>query len=715
VRHPETATLVTSDAVRVFCTRCLSGVRGNLDDLPVEEVVSFNQVAGFWFVRLLGSGSFAHTYEAERDGKRYAVKVFYELPATADRRERFQREVSSLRIAHPNLAEYAESGISIFGGRPAAYIAMRYRPGASLGQRLLEVGRFPWAQAVEIARGVATGLSCLHKHGVVHRDLKPANIYLPADGSGALILDFGLARLLDRTAITAHGAFVGTRLYSAPEQIRGEADIHSDLYALGATLYEMLTGNVPLTADNDLELIEKIRYEVPEPPTALEPSVPGWLDQLVLDLLAKEPVQRPHSAQAVLNVIDNPSPHMGRAVRAPYDRDQPPLLAIRVSSASAARAVLDSALVGSAPDIAIASITQPKQLDELHRARAAGELKLAVDTRILDTATGGHRSVAALNGRAFAPPGPEPHTPVSLRPLAEIKRVARGDVQEQLREGASLLHTPAFVIDSPQSEWLQRNPRLLEAALDARDALAPNMPMYAQVPCTIDALLQRDHRLSIVNRFARGEPDGYWLGIAGIETYGPDQVAAGIDFALLLQHIGVPCLWTLPGTLAEFAWSCGVIGVEVTLGRNGGFRVPAAARQIRRFDQQPRFELPSLMTSVGANLGEKALISGSLPECECPCPSCQRSSSVDERLAQANQHNLWCWMELHRELAQLDASQRLERYRFRLQAAQEQLKVARKAVPELRSLRNLQLSDRALALVLRERMLDTGRRLRRAS
>lgn len=335
---------------------------------------------------------------------------------------------------------------------------------------------------------------------------------------------------------------------------------------------------------------------------------------------------------------------------------------------------------------------------------------------MLDTATGGHSSVAALRGRGFLPPGPEPHTPASLRALGETQRVARGDVEEQLREGASLLRAPAFVITSVRSEWLRRDPRLLEAALHAREALAPSLPLYAQVPCTVDALLRREERLSIVNRFARGEPDGYWLGIADIETHGPEQVGAGIDLALLLQQLGVPCVWTLPGALAELAWSCGVAGIEITLGRSGGFRLPTATRHVRRFDRRARFELPSLMTSVSAELAEKVLASGSLPECECMCPSCRRSADVGERLAHADEHNLWCWMDLRGQLGQLDAGQRLEHYRFRLRVAGEQLVEALRAVPEMRSLRHqLRLSEQALALILREGVLDTERRLRRAS
>jgi len=98
----------------------------------------FDGIAGFRFVRVLGSGSFAQTYEAERDGTRFAVKVLHELPVCTRDQERFRREVLSLGISHPNLAEYVESGFGLYGGREVAYIAMRYLPGRSLRQRLAE-------------------------------------------------------------------------------------------------------------------------------------------------------------------------------------------------------------------------------------------------------------------------------------------------------------------------------------------------------------------------------------------------------------------------------------------------------------------------------------------------------------------------------------------------------------------------------------------------
>jgi Protein kinase domain len=681
----------------------------------MARMPDFDRIANFRFVRLLGSGSFAHTYEAERDGERFAVKVFYDLPATVETQERFRREVDSLRIPHPNLAEYVESGVAPCGGRSAAYIAMRYLPGNSLRERLAEGGgKISAEQALQVAQGISAGLLCLHEHGVVHRDLKPANVYLPSAG-GVVILDFGLARMQDLTTITARGAFVGTRAYCAPEQIRGESDVHSDLYALGAILFEMLTGHRPFKASNELELIERITREDPEPPAALEPSVPAWLDRLVLSLLAKEPLQRPRGAQAVLDALSDPARHAAVAVREPYDRDSKPLLIARVTTGSAARAVLDVGLQGGAPDVAIAAITQPTQLDELHRARGLAGVVVAVDTRLLDTATGGFQSIAALRDRRFLPPGAEPHTPASLRAPGETERVARGDIQEQIDEGANLLRAPAFAIDTPESGWLRRNPRLLEVSLAARDALAPSLPLYAQVPCTIDALTRKDDRLSIVNRYARGDPDGYWVGIAGAEASSAEQLAGTFDFVLMLEELGAPCIWALPTTLAELAWSMGVAGVEIPLGRIGGFRLPSATRQIRRTDRAARFEFPSLMTSLNADLAAEALESDLFPECSCECPSCKRASSIAERLAHADEHNLWAWIELRESLAPLDVGQRVERYRFRLKAVAKQLATARKPVAGLRSLRHTALTERTLAVVLEDGILDTSRRLRRAS
>jgi serine/threonine protein kinase len=149
----------------------------------MSRPADFDRIAGLRFVRLLGSGSFAHTYEAECDGSRYAVKVFHDLPATVEAQERFPsrgalaahlapqpRRVRAERYRH---VRWASSGVH----RDAL------RAGRSLRERLTEHGgKLPWLEALGIAKGICAGLACLHEHGIAHRDRKPANVYLPLAG-----------------------------------------------------------------------------------------------------------------------------------------------------------------------------------------------------------------------------------------------------------------------------------------------------------------------------------------------------------------------------------------------------------------------------------------------------------------------------------------------------------------------------------------------------
>lgn len=681
----------------------------------MRSTTGFDGIANFRFISRLGSGSFATTYLAERDGEQFAVKVLNEPLLDPQAAERFNREILSLRISHPNLAEYVDSGVGMLGGRELPYIAMRYVEGASLREHLAaRGGRLPWPEAVTVARGLAEGLGCLHDHAIIHRDLKPANSYIPSAG-GVVILDFGLASMLDLTTITAHDQILGTPAYCSPEQIRGETDVHTDLYALGVTLFQMLTGGVPFPAKSLLELLVRIQSEEPEPPSAVEPTVPDWLDRLVLMLLAKEPLQRPRDAPAVLQALTEQN-RFASPVRPPYERAADPILVVRTGTKSAAHAVADAAMQGEAPDVAITAITRPADLEELHRARAASGMRLAVDTRVMDTAVAGYRSIAALANRQFLPVGPEPHTPTSLRAAGETERVARGDMRDQLDERANLLRATAFPIEADTSGWLQRDARLLDAALAAREALAPTDPLWAFVPIAIEALTHQDHRLSIANRFARGEPDGYWLGVADVDAASADQIAAAVHFALMLQELGGPCIWTVPGWLAELAWSLGVAGVEVPLGRVGGFRLPSGARHVRRKPPPRRFEFPSLLGSFDVEITAELLARSVLPESDCPCPSCGAASTPAEAVAHADDHNMWVWSSLRAEIGRLDIDARVARYRAKLDEATRLLAPAGKVAPAVRWRRNdIKRLRNALEVVIEEEMLATPMPLRRAS
>lgn len=229
-------------------------------------------------------------------------------PAALQRLHREARTVA--RLAHPNIVNVHDFGV----GHDIAYLVMELVDGPSLADLLAERGPLPVGRAAAIAEQTCAALAAAHAAGVIHRDVKPGNILLgPADT--VKVCDFGIARLpasRGQPALTAINTVIGTCEYMAPEQATGEqADARSDLYALGCVLYAMLSGGPPFTADNPIAVFHLHLHQPPVPLRVLHPHVPPDLDRLVADLLAKDPADRPATAdqaQQRLAAIINASP-----------------------------------------------------------------------------------------------------------------------------------------------------------------------------------------------------------------------------------------------------------------------------------------------------------------------------------------------------------------------------------------------------------------------
>jgi serine/threonine protein kinase len=243
----------------------------------------------------IGQGGMGAVYKArhEATGAEVALKVV--LPDLArDERfvERFQREArAAAAVSHPNVARCLGSGVD--AGK--LWIAFEYLPGGTLKDRL-KSGPLPWREAAAAGAAVARGLEAIHATGIVHRDMKPANVLIGPDGAPR-ISDFGLARGTGKAGLTRTGEILGTTEYMAPELVDGgrEASPRSDLYALGATLYCLLTGAPPFPGTGPSVLMKHIR-ETPRPPRSIVPEIPPELDALVLRLLEKEPMARGDAA-----------------------------------------------------------------------------------------------------------------------------------------------------------------------------------------------------------------------------------------------------------------------------------------------------------------------------------------------------------------------------------------------------------------------------------
>jgi len=251
----------------------------------------------------LGRGGMASVYRAERGTEVYALKrplpAFLEEPEFL---ERFLREAEIGRtLHHPNIVRILERG-EVEG---VPYFTMELVEGETLQALLLRNGAMDPRLATQAVVQIAEALDYAHLKGVVHRDLKPSNVMVLPDGM-LKVMDYGIARARRFEGLTVTGAFLGSPEYVAPETIEAKgADARSDLYSLGVIFYETLTGTRPFLADTPFAILQKHLTEVPAPPSARRPGVPGELDRIVMRLLSKAPEQRYAAAEdLVLDLRD---------------------------------------------------------------------------------------------------------------------------------------------------------------------------------------------------------------------------------------------------------------------------------------------------------------------------------------------------------------------------------------------------------------------------
>jgi len=231
-----------------------------------------------------------------------AVKVLHaHLAADPEFVARFRREaVAAARLAHPAIVAIYDTCDD-----PEA-IVMELVEGRTLREELDHRGFLPAAEAVAVASSICQALEVAHKAGIVHRDVKPANVLL-SDGGQLKVADFGIAKAAradgtddDLPDLTAIGRMVGTAKYLAPEQVSGgDIDARTDVYAVGAVLYEMLCGRAPFTGDNDLAVATARLHGPPPRPRSVRATVPERLDAIVMKALAAEPDRRHPSASAL--------------------------------------------------------------------------------------------------------------------------------------------------------------------------------------------------------------------------------------------------------------------------------------------------------------------------------------------------------------------------------------------------------------------------------
>jgi WD40 repeat protein/tRNA A-37 threonylcarbamoyl transferase component Bud32 len=259
----------------------------------LEHAPTLPHVAGYEMLGVLGQGGMGIVYQARQvKADRLVALKRIRSGAQADEADlaRFRTEVeASARLQHPNIVQIYEVGEH--EGLP--FFSMEFCTGGSL-EKKLNGTPLPAEEAARLLETLARAMQTAHQKEVIHRDLKPANVLLADDGTPK-ITDFGLARKLDEVGQTQTGAIMGTPSYMAPEQARGQTEQigpAADVYALGAILYECLTGRPPFKAATTVDTLLQVLHDEPVPPSRLQPKVPRDLETICLKCLQKEPAKR---------------------------------------------------------------------------------------------------------------------------------------------------------------------------------------------------------------------------------------------------------------------------------------------------------------------------------------------------------------------------------------------------------------------------------------
>ncbi|WP_394830178.1 protein kinase [Pendulispora rubella] len=299
--------------------------------MSVDKLELKTIFAGRFLVEdVAGTGGMAVVYRA-RDQKRgnapVALKVLRRLGHVLRVHERFAREAFVLsRLQHPGIVSYIDHGITPQGD---AFLVMEWLEGESLRQRLNRAG-LSLVETVTLFRGIVDALSVAHRHGIVHRDLKPENIFLRGGRAERVsLLDFGVARLIS-SELTSSGLALGTPLYMAPEQARGETiGPSADVFALGCVMFQCLTGRVLFEGSHPTVVMAGILLNEAPALCSVRPSMPKDLEMLLARMLAKDPQQRPKDASALLEALnqlaptsDEPAPDRASAPAVPLSNEQ---------------------------------------------------------------------------------------------------------------------------------------------------------------------------------------------------------------------------------------------------------------------------------------------------------------------------------------------------------------------------------------------------------
>ncbi|MFZ0970570.1 MAG: serine/threonine-protein kinase [Candidatus Acidiferrales bacterium] len=307
------------------------------------------RIGDYEVLGVLGNGGMGKVYKVRNviSDRVDAMKILLpNLAGQKDLTERFLREVKVLAsLNHPNIAALRTA----FMDNDRLVMIMEYVEGETLASRCAR-GPVPIADSLHYVDSVLAALGYAHQHNVIHRDIKPGNIMITPDGTVKL-MDFGIAHSENNADLTKTGTALGSVRYMSPEQIQGgPIDARSDIYSLGVTLYELVTGEPPFKTDSDVSLLAAHLNQIPRRPIELRPDLPQGLNDIIVMALAKDPAKRFQTADAFRNALHSVSDKISATSATTAPISAPPPAAMAAAAAvAAAPASVSAAPIPTAP------------------------------------------------------------------------------------------------------------------------------------------------------------------------------------------------------------------------------------------------------------------------------------------------------------------------------------------------------------------------------
>ncbi|OGC70036.1 hypothetical protein A2415_01605 [candidate division WWE3 bacterium RIFOXYC1_FULL_39_7] len=583
---------------------------GNVNGYTVKEE---------WFI---DKGTFGAVYKAFKDDVFYAIKVFQSDYVISDYgKDRVLREIKALqKIDHPNVVKIHDFGIFTEHGFEYYYLIMDFVDGSTLGEL---VGQLRETESMRIIKSVLETLEKVHEVAI-HRDLKPQNIKIKKDGT-PIILDFGLAKLIDYSSITQTGERLGSYAYMSPEQVTDSknVDARSDFYSIGVIFYELVTGTSPYDAVNLPALIEQIKNRYPTPPSELNPEISYKTETLILKLLEKEPYKRYQSIKEIISVINTDiKPRRGL-----LDIESTYFVRLLHNEKTVILEAIDKGLASNLIFPAHFFAKQHPTVKELSERK----IRLITDpstNRMNYTAFTKTLSVRQL------PYAPEdkvtPYQKKDFQSIEQIKTFVRNVLKYQIENSNTELVAPFFYAKDADDEWFSINLRLLRESLNIRDELYPDVPLWASICMSIEKWYAEDTRKYILNNYVRWAPDGFLIY--------PDKIDNNTSISQLYHYTKLllelqkyadrPVVACRSNTFGLILLAAGIKGIGSGMSALDSFSEDLLTSDEEDYSVGTRYYYPELMTMIWLekNLPTRLIdiYKSSLgEELKCNCPYCK--------------------------------------------------------------------------------------------